>query len=62
MAFQDVAYRQPYRHGEYHLVDTRHQGTYWRARDGMVVRLASPEREASDDGECSVDVDVVAGR
>jgi hypothetical protein len=62
MAYQGEAYRQPYRHGDYHLVDTRHQGTYWQARDGMVVRLASAEREESDAGEYSVDVDAVAGR
>ena len=47
MAYDYATYRQPYRHGDYHLVDTRHQGTYWQCADGMVVRLASSEREES---------------
>ena len=62
MAYEYGTYRQPYRHGDYQLVDTRHQGTYWQCADGMVVRLASSERGESDGGECAADVDAAAGR
>lgn len=37
------AYRRPYRRGDYHLVDTRREGTYWQSADGVVVRMASAE-------------------
>jgi hypothetical protein len=62
MVYDDATYRQPYRHGDYHLVDTRHQGTYWQCADGMVVRLASSEREESVGGDCAADVAAAAGR
>ena len=56
------AYRQPYRCGDYHLVDARHRGTYWQSADGMFVRLASAEHEGFGGGELPVGVDVVEGR
>jgi len=62
MAYEDRAYRQPYRHGDYHLVDTRHQGTYWQCADGMVVRLASSEREDADGDPSGVEADAAVGR
>jgi hypothetical protein len=62
MAYEDGAYRQPYRHGDYHLVDTRHQGTYWQCADGMVVRLASSECEDPDGDGPGVDADAAVGR
>jgi len=37
------AYRRPYRRGDYHLVDTTREGTYWQSTDGIVVRMASAE-------------------
>ena len=36
-------YRRPYRRGDYHLVDTTREGTYWQSADGIVVRMASAE-------------------
>ncbi len=62
MAYDDTTYRRPYRHGDHHLVDTRHQGTYWQCADGMVVRLASSEREESAGGESAADVAAATGR
>jgi hypothetical protein len=40
---EDVAYRRPYRRGDYRLVDTRLEGTYWCSQEGVVVRIASAE-------------------
>ncbi|MGC1818496.1 MAG: hypothetical protein WA900_12675 [Casimicrobiaceae bacterium] len=62
MDYSSGAYRQPYRYGDYHLVDARHRGTYWQSADGMVVRLASAERKGYGDGEFPVAADVVEGR
>ena len=45
MAHEDAAYRRPYRRGDYHLVDTTRDGTYWRSPEGVVVRMASAENE-----------------
>ncbi|MGE5088273.1 MAG: hypothetical protein ACM3QY_04025 [Candidatus Levyibacteriota bacterium] len=61
MEYQDQAYRQPYRHGDYRLVDTGHQGTYWQCADGMQVRLASSESGRADDAASGAEA-VAAGR
>ena len=55
-------YRRPYRRGDFHLVDTTREGTFWRSPDGVIVRMASGEREPCDGGEFPVDVDAVKGR
>ena len=43
MTLEHGAYRRPYRRGDYHLVDTTRDGTYWQSPDGVVVRMASAE-------------------
>lgn len=45
MTHEHRAYRRPYRRGDYHLVDTTREGTYWQSADGVVVRMASAECE-----------------
>lgn len=62
MVYEDGTYRRPYRHGDYDLVDARHRGTYWQCADGMVVRVASSEREESVGGDSAADADAAAGR
>ena len=62
MAFENGAYRRPYRRGDFHLVDTTRDGTYWQSPDGVVVRMASGEGEGFEDGEYSVDFETVKGR
>jgi hypothetical protein len=47
MTYEPGAYRRPYRRGDYHLVDTSREGTYWQSTDGVVVRIASGERARS---------------
>lgn len=47
MTYEPGAYRRPYRRGDYHLVDTSREGTYWQSSDGVVVRIASGERDRS---------------
>jgi hypothetical protein len=44
MANEPGRYRRPYGRGDYDLVDTPRTGTYWRSREGIVVRMASAER------------------
>ena len=45
MTPENGVYRRPYRRGDYHLVDTTRDGTYWQSPDGVVVRMASAESE-----------------
>ena len=45
MTHEPGAYRRPYRRGDYHLVDTTREGTYWRSPEGIVVRMATAESE-----------------
>jgi hypothetical protein len=49
MTHDYLMHRQPYRRGDYQLVDSSREGTYWRSREGVVVRLASG---ASSDHGC----------
>jgi hypothetical protein len=44
MTYETEAYRRPHRRGDFHLVDTTREGTYWHSPDGIVVRMASAER------------------
>ena len=37
---------RPYGRDDYRLVIAGRDGTYWQAADGLVVRLATPERPA----------------
>jgi len=39
-------HRRPYRRGDFHFVARPREGTYWRSRDGLIVRVASGEGEA----------------
>lgn len=41
------AHRPPYRRGDFHLVDTKREGTYWQSPEGLRVRIASGEAEAA---------------
>ena len=45
MTYETGAYRRPYRRGDYHLVDTTRDATYWQSTDGIVVRMASDDCE-----------------
>ena len=45
MTYETEAYRRPHRRGDFHLVDTTREGTYWHSPDGIVVRMASAERD-----------------
>lgn len=45
MTYEPGTFRRPYRRGDYHLVDTAREGTYWRSPEGIVVRMASAESE-----------------
>jgi len=45
MTHDPGAYRRPYRRGDYHLVDTTREGTYWQSTHGVVVRMASGDCE-----------------
>jgi len=45
MTYETEAYRRPHRRGDFHLVDTTREGTYWQSPDGIVVRMASAERD-----------------
>lgn len=38
--------RRPYRGGDFHLVDTRREGTYWQSSNGICIRIASGEASA----------------
>lgn len=40
---QPGTYRRPYRRGDFHLVDTAADGTYWQSPEGLCVRIASGE-------------------
>lgn len=40
---QPGTYRRPYRRGDFHLVDTATEGTYWQSPEGLCVRIASGE-------------------
>ena len=40
MTYETEAYRRPHRRGDFHLVDTTREGTYWHSPDGIVVRMA----------------------
>ena len=40
---QTKTYRRPYRRGDFQLVDTKTEGTYWQSREGLRVRIASGE-------------------
>jgi len=50
---QSGMFRRPYRRGDFHLVDTAREGTYWQSPEGVCVRIASgdaermPERRAA---------------
>jgi hypothetical protein len=45
MTYETEAYRRPHRRGDFHLVDTTREGTYWHSPHGIVVRMASAERD-----------------
>jgi len=45
MTYETGTFRPPYRRGEFRLVDTASEGTYWHSPDGFVVRMASGECE-----------------
>jgi len=45
MTCETEAYRRPHRRGDFHLVDTTREGTYWHSPHGIVVRMASAERD-----------------
>ena len=63
MTYEPGTYRRPYRRGDFHLVDTTREGTFWRSPDGVVVRMASGEgQQSGGGGECSADVEKVKGR
>jgi len=62
MTYEPRTYRRPYRRGDFHLVDTTREGTFWRSPDGVVVRMASGEGQHGGGGECSADVETVKGR
>lgn len=61
MNYEPGAYRRPYRRGDFHLVDTPREGTFWRSPDGVVVRMASGEAEQSGDGDHAA-AETVKGR
>jgi hypothetical protein len=44
MSRADMDFARPYGCGDFELVRESRNGAYWRAADGMVVRLAMPER------------------
>jgi hypothetical protein len=62
MPYEPGADRRPYRRGDFDLVDTAREGTYWHSPDGVVVRMASGEGERLGDDEGCVDVEAVKGR
>jgi hypothetical protein len=36
-------YRRPYRRGDFRLVDTAKEGTYWQSPEGLRVRISTGE-------------------
>jgi hypothetical protein len=62
MTYETEAYRRPHRRGDFHLVDTTREGTYWHSPDGIVVRMASGERERFGAGEHADGVEMMKGR
>ena len=51
MSRADRDFARPYGIGDFELVREPRNGAYWRAADGMVVRLAMPERRRAPERE-----------
>ena len=51
MSRADMDFARPYGFGDFELVREPRSGAYWQAADGMVVRLAMPERGRVPDQE-----------
>ena len=51
MSRADMDFARPYGFGDFELVREPRNGAYWQAADGMVVRLAMPERGHAPDRE-----------
>ena len=56
MSRADMDFARPYGFGDFELVREPRSGAYWRAADGMVVRLAMPERGRAPDRESEAQV------
>lgn len=47
----DLEVARPHRARDFELVRREREGVYWHGRDGMMVRLAAPERNESRQSE-----------
>ena len=53
MKRERMEYRKPYGRGDYEL-HRGHEGIYWQAGNGVLVRLAAAERHPERHTECRV--------
>jgi hypothetical protein len=59
---RELEWREPYGRGDWQLVRGKDHGVYWKAGDGLEVRLAAPERERRLETRALGEVDALEAR